>query len=206
MGASERPEGRKRDSRVFRAGAACSCLTPGPPVVQAQMPGQPVGGARAQGGARLASPGSAGSLELEKVDGGFGRRPVSRAPERRLPGGGGPGCPGKGVCAPALVPWVFSGPASCPVPSLRRSGPQCLCSPGYGARLPTPRPSAESRRVLSAHRRLRGTSRKPGCPLPCPVSASVRLYPVFSLLWSWGLGGGRVSVSILLGSSAGSGS
>ena len=171
------------------------------------MPGQPVGGARAQGGARLASPGSAGSLELEKVDGGFGRRPVSRAPQRSLPGGDGPGCPGKGVCAPVLVPWVFSGPCVLPYPLPQMLWGLSACAlPGYGARLPTAPARAQRAGGFSAHRRLRGTSCKPGCPLPCPVSVSLRLYTVFSLLWSCGLGGGRVSVSILLGSSAGSGS
>ena len=129
-----------------------------------------MGGARAQGGARLASPGSAGSLELEKVDGGFGRRPVSRAPQRSLPGGDGPGCPGKGVCAPVLAPWVFSGPCVLPypLPQMLRGLSACAL-PGYGARLPTAPARAQRAGGFSAHRRLRGTSCKPGCPLPCRV-------------------------------------
>lgn len=36
------------------------------------------------------------------------------------------------------------------------------------------------------------------------VFVFLRLCTVFSLLWLWGLGGGRVSASTLLGSSAGS--
>lgn len=101
----------------------CSRLMPGPHVVPAQMPGQPVRGAHGRGGACLASPGSAGSLGLEKVDGGFGSRPLflgllREASQEEV----GPAAWGRGSAPLCPSPGSSPAPVSCPVPSLRRLG------------------------------------------------------------------------------------